>query len=91
MKMIIAACAFLALVGCGSMSKVVRAGPDTFMVSAGGGMYEQNPSGIRQKVYEAANGYCDGMAKHMTPVQVNERPYELGGHTASIELTFRCQ
>jgi hypothetical protein len=85
------ACTFLALMGCASMSKVVRAGPDTYMVSAGGGMYEQNPSGIRQEVYEAANRYCDGMAKRMASVQVNERPYELGAHTASIELIFKCQ
>ena len=91
MKMFVVAFAFIALTGCASMSKVVRAGPDTFMVSAGGGMYEQNPSGIRQKVYEAANGYCDGMAKRMASVEVNERPYELGSHTASIELIFKCQ
>jgi hypothetical protein len=78
------------LSGCGGMSKVVRAGPDTYMVSSGGGMYEQNPSGIRQEVYEAANAHCDKMGKKMEPVNVDERPYALGRHTASISLTFKC-
>lgn len=54
MRRIVVVAAIVAVVGCGSMSKVVRAGADNYMVSSGGGMYEQNPSGIRQEVYEAA-------------------------------------
>lgn len=77
--------------GCGSMSRVVPAGKDTYMVSAGGGMYTQNPSGIREKVYEAANSHCAGMNKTMDPVTSNERPYALGRNTASISLTFTCK
>jgi PBP1b-binding outer membrane lipoprotein LpoB len=38
------------LASCSGMSTVVSVGKDTYMVSAGVGMYEQNPSGIRQKV-----------------------------------------
>ena len=79
------------LIACGSMSKVVSAGKDTYMVSAGGGMYEQNPSGIRQEVYEAANTHCAGMHKTMEPVTTDERPYVLGRNTASISLTFKCE
>jgi hypothetical protein len=81
----------LLLAGCGSMSNVVSAGTDTYMVSAGGGMYEQNPSGIRQEVYEAANTHCAGMHKTMEPVSTDERPYVLGRNTASISLTFTCK
>lgn len=81
----------VALAGCGSTSEVVRAGPDTYMISSGGGMYEQNPSGIRQEVYEQANEYCDNMGKTMVPVDTNERQYQLGRHTASVSLTFKCQ
>ena len=81
----------LVLSSCGSTSKIVRAGPDTYMISSGGGMYEQNPSGIRQKVYEQANEHCDSMGKTMVPVDTNERQYQLGRHTASIALTFKCQ
>lgn len=80
-----------ALASCGGMSKVVRTGADTFMVSSGGHMYEQNPSGIRQEVYEAANTHCASLGKTVETVRVNERPYALGRHTASIELEFRCQ
>jgi hypothetical protein len=79
------------LAGCGSTSEVVRAGPDTYMISSGGGIYEQNPSSIRQEVYEQANDYCDEKDKTMTPVDTNERQYELGKHTASISLTFKCE
>jgi hypothetical protein len=54
-------------------------------------MYQQNPSGIREKVYAKANAYCDDMGKTMTPVDTNERQYELGRHTASLSLTFKCE
>jgi hypothetical protein len=91
MKYVVLFAAVLALAGCGGTSEVVRAGPGTYMISSGGGIYTQNPSGIRQKVYEQANKYCDAMGKSMVPVSTNERPYELGHHTASVELTFRCQ
>jgi hypothetical protein len=77
--------------GCGSTSNIVRAGHDTYMISSGGGMYEQNPSGIREKVYEEANEHCDSMGKTMTPVDTNETQYQLGRHTASISLTFKCE
>jgi len=90
MKYIVLLATLVLLTGCGSTSKVVRAGADTYMVSSGGGMYEQNPSGIREEVYEAANSHCDGMGKRMEPVKVDERPYALGRHTASIALTFKC-
>jgi hypothetical protein len=86
---LIAATALLA--SCGGMSRVVSAGKDTYMVSAGGGMYKQNPSGIRQKVYDAANAHCASMHKTMEPVTTDERPYVLGRNTASISLTFTCK
>lgn len=79
------------LAGCGSTSEIVRAGPDTYMISSGGGIYEQNPSGIRQQVFEQANRHCDSMGKTMVPVDTNERQYQLGKHTASISITFKCQ
>lgn len=90
MKFIALLATAILLAACGSMSKVVRAGADTYMVSSGGGMYEQNPSGIREEVYEAANTHCDAMGKKMEPVKVDERPYALGRHTASVALTFKC-
>jgi hypothetical protein len=81
----------LAITGCGSVSKVLRAGKDTYIVSAGGGMYEQNPSSIREEVYEKANAHCDRMGRSMEPIATDERPYRLGRHTASIALTFTCK
>ena len=61
------------------------------MVSAGGGLYEPKPSGIRQKVYEAANTYCAKTTKPMEPVDTNERLYVLARNTASVSLTFKCK
>lgn len=83
--------ATLGLSGCGGMSKVVAAGKDTWMVSAGGGMYEQNPSSIREKVYAQANKHCESMGKTMEPISKDERQYELGRHTANVSLTFTCR
>ena len=91
MKSFIVITTALLLMSCSGMSKVVAAGKDTYMVSAGGGMYEQNPSGIRQKVYDAANAHCASMHKSMEPVATDERPYVLGRNTASISLTFTCK
>ena len=90
MRAAIVTLAALTLAACGSTSKVVRAGPDVYMISSGGGIYTQNPSGIRQKVYEQANAYCDAMGKTMSPVATNEQPYALGRHTANVSLTFKC-
>lgn len=81
----------LVLTGCGSMSDVVRTGENTYMVSSGGGIYTQNPSGMRQEVYESANEYCKNLGKEMESVSTNEQPYALGRHTGSISLTFKCK
>jgi hypothetical protein len=91
MKYVVILVGVLVLAGCGGTSDVVRAAPNTYMISSGGGIYTQNPSGIRQKVYERANKYCDAMGKSMVPLKTNEQPYELGHHTASVELSFKCQ
>lgn len=91
MKLIAILAFAVLLAGCRSTSQVVRAGPDTYMISSGGGMYEQNPSRIRQEVYVQANEHCDAMGKTMTPVDSNERQYQLGRHTANVALTFKCQ
>lgn len=69
------------LSGCGSVSQVVGAGRDAYMVSASGGVF---PYPTSQKVYAAANAHCDGMGKTMEPVSTNERPY-------SVSLTFTCK
>ena len=90
MKIIMAVSAALMLAACGGTSDVVRAGPGVYMISSGGGLYQQNPAGIRQAVYERANAYCASMGKAMEPVSTDELPYELGRHTASISLTFKC-
>lgn len=87
--MLIAAVA-VALSGCGA-SEVVRAGPGTYMVSEGGGVWTQDPTGLRMDVYKKANKFCDAKGKTMKPVHVKERPYSLAHHTAAVQLTFKCE
>ena len=78
MKVLVLLATVTLLSGCGGISKVVRAGADTYMVSSGGGMYEQNPSGIREEVYEAANADCDGMGRRWSRSKLMKGTMQLG-------------
>lgn len=79
-----------AFVGCARL-EVVPAGPDTYSVSAGGGLgWTPSSAPVRAKVYKAANDYCVKRGLVMVPVSVDERPGEMGRHTASMELVFRA-
>jgi hypothetical protein len=71
-------------------TEVVPAGPDTYSVSASGGPWTQSSAPIRAKVFKAANAFCVERNLVMVPVSVDERPYELGRHTANIDLVFRA-
>lgn len=76
------------LTGCAA--EIVPAGPDTYTVSASGGIYTQSSAGSRAKAYKAANDYCVKRGLVMVPVSVDERQYELGRHTANFTLIFRA-
>jgi hypothetical protein len=79
------------MTGCASEPEVVPAGPDTYYVSAGGGLgWTPASAPIRAKVYKAANNFCAKRGLVMMPVSVNERPGEMGRHTASMDLVFRA-
>jgi hypothetical protein len=83
--------AILSLSACTHVPTVVSAGANTYVVSAGGGIYEQDPSRIREQVYTSANTHCSKLGKTMEPVKVDERPYALGRNTANVALTFTCR
>jgi hypothetical protein len=53
-------------------------------------MYSQDIAPVRADVFRAANQFCVTRGLVMVPVNVDERPYQLGGHTASVKLTFRA-
>jgi len=83
--------AVFALVGCSTSPEIVPAGPDTYSVSAGGGLgWTPSSAPIRAKVYRAANDFCAERGLIMVPVSVDQRPGEMGRHTASMELVFRA-
>ena len=74
----------------GCAAEIVPAGPDTYTVSASGGIYTQSSAGSRAKAFKAANEFCVKRGLVMVPVSVDERQYELGHHTANINLVFRA-
>jgi hypothetical protein len=78
------------LIGCAG-PQVVPAGPDTYSVSAGGGLgWTPSSAPVRAKVYQAANDYCTKRGLIMVPISVDQRPGQIGRHTASMELVFRA-
>jgi hypothetical protein len=64
---------------------------NTYMVSASGACMSRTLCGIRQKLYESANGHCAGMNQDDGAGLDKERPYELGHNTGSIESTLQCE
>ena len=75
------------LSGC-TCSKVIAAGPDTFMVSASGAGF--GTGGVRTEVYEKANKYCAERGLVMVPVSLDARLGELGRHAPTADLVFRA-
>lgn len=77
--------------GCASRPEVVPAGPDTYTVAAGGGMgWTPSSAPVRAAVYRAANEFCQKRGLVMVPVSLDQRPGQIGSHTASVELVFRA-
>jgi len=75
----------------GCALEVVPAGPDTYTVAGGGGLGFTPASGpVRARVYKTANTWCAARGLVMVPVAIDERPGEMGRHTAQVELTFRA-
>lgn len=84
-------CMAALLSGCATtVTRVVPAGPNTYMVSASGQFYAFDLGPGRVKVYEAANQFCASKGLVMVPVTVNERAYGLGRHPATVALTFKA-
>lgn len=73
--------------GCVS-SRVISAGPDTYMVTASGAGF--STAGVRETVYDKANAFCAERGLVMVPVSCNARPGELGQRPPSADLIFRA-
>jgi hypothetical protein len=77
------------LAGCASVSDVVPAGGDTYMVGAHG--IDGNGSGAAQKaiVLTKADAYCKDRGAHMEVIDVKTvEPFF--GRPPSADLNFRC-
>lgn len=85
----IAIAALCLLAGCVTTSKVVPAGQDTYMISAGNDACGNcTPPQIRAT--EQANAHCAAMNKTMVVKDTQNQTWDMGfGHRVTI--TFSCQ
>jgi|TARA_R110001592_G_scaffold229914_1_gene486592 hypothetical protein len=75
--------ASLVLVACASITEVVPAGKDTYVVAGDDSFEEISGASIKTTLYKKANEHCEMMGKKLFPL--NE---SVTSHAA--ELRFRC-
>lgn len=79
------------LAGCALGPRVVPAGPQTYTVSAEGGLnWTEATSSAREAVFSAANRFCAERKLVMVPVSLDVHPGEWGERLASADLVFRA-
>lgn len=78
------------LTGCTSMSEIVPAGKDTYMVTASDLSMGASGSTLKAMLYKKASEYCEKQNKELLPVNDASVDYRVFRGTANSELTFRC-
>jgi hypothetical protein len=78
----------LLLPSCVSISEVVPAGQDTWMVGGGNSGIGRDAE-LQADLYRTANGFCVGQNKKFMPVSSNQVTLAFG-RPGSAQLTFRC-
>ena len=73
--------------GCTS-SGVIPAGPDTYMISAGGAGF--STGGVRASTYRQAQKFCADRGLVFVPVSFDSQPGVLGQRPPTADLTFRA-
>lgn len=82
---VIIAIGCMLLTACASVSQVVPAGADTFLVIGDGhAIVEVSGVKLKPELYKKANRYCQNEGKSFTPIKES-----IGTYTA--QLHFRCQ
>jgi hypothetical protein len=77
--------AIIALSSC--VTQVIPAGPDTYSVSSSGAGF--STAGVRARVYNAANEYCNKRGLVMVPISIDVRGGVLGERPPTADLVFR--
>ena len=80
---VFAGVAALMLTACVSISEVVPAGKDTFIVAGDDSLEDTSGASIKTTLYKKANAHCETMGKKLLPVDES-----VSSHAA--ELRFRC-
>ena len=68
---------------CTTVTEVVQAGKDTYIIAGDDSWREVSGSRIKTKLYERANTHCEGMGKKLLPLNESVSSY-------AAELRFRC-
>lgn len=89
-KILTAATALVAsfLVSACTSSGVIPAGPDTYMISAGGAGF--STAGVRASTYRAAQKYCADRGLVFLPVSFDAQEGVLGQRPPTADLVFRA-
>jgi hypothetical protein len=89
-KCIFSILSFLFLTSCASISNIVPAGPDTYLVSGSDLSIGASGAQIKTDLYKKASDYCATQDKVFKPVDTSSVDYRVFRGTANAELTFRC-
>lgn len=79
----LAIAALLTLTACATITEIVPAGKDTYVIAGEDSFEEISGASIKTDLYKKANAHCETMGKKLLPL--NE---SVSSHTA--ELRFRC-
>jgi len=80
---LVAGASTLLVVACASITEVVPAGKDTYVVAGDDSMQETSGASLKTSLYIKANAHCETMGKKLLPL--NETTFSY-----AAELRFRC-
>ncbi len=81
---------FLLLTACASISDIVPAGQDKYIVSGSDLAIGASGAQIKTDLYKKASDYCGAQGKNFEPVDSSSVDYRAFRGTANAELIFRC-
>ena len=81
---------FLFLTSCASISDIVPAGPDTYLVTGSDLSIGASGAQIKADLYKKASDFCATQGKVFEPVDTSSVDYRVFRGTANAEVTFRC-
>jgi uncharacterized protein YceK len=78
------------LSGCASVSDIVPAGQDKYIISGSNLAIGASGAQIKTDLYKKASDYCAAQGKVFEPIDSSAIDYRAFRGTANAELIFRC-